>query len=145
MGTGSVAGMPVGLPVRRSNRDPWSQHSIVQPSTSPSDSGTSACEHTSLIANTSPSGRTIPTGSPASSTARGSPSARSERAHARTYGTDSVTTAVPPARLNTKARSDSGARSCELLLDLRGDAVAQFRNADLGDQLAEEPADHQPS
>ena len=38
--TGSVAGRPVGLPVRRSNRDPCSQHSTVQSSSSPSLSAT---------------------------------------------------------------------------------------------------------
>ena len=37
-----MAGRPVGLPVRRSNREPCSQHSIVQSSTSPSDSETLA-------------------------------------------------------------------------------------------------------
>ena len=34
--TGSVAGSPVGLPVRRSKREPCSQHSSVHSSTSPS-------------------------------------------------------------------------------------------------------------
>src|SRR5881398_2566778 len=51
MATGSVAGRLVGSPVRRSKHDPCIQHSMVgappNSSTSPSDSGTSACEHTS--------------------------------------------------------------------------------------------------
>src|SRR6185295_4720351 len=54
--TGSVAGSPVGLPVRRSKRDPCSQHSTVQPSTSPSLSATAAWEQMSSTAkNSSPS------------------------------------------------------------------------------------------
>ena len=42
--TGSVAGRPVGLPVRRSKREPCSQHSTVPSSTSPSESATAAWE-----------------------------------------------------------------------------------------------------
>ena len=53
----------MGLPVRRSKREPWSQHSIVQPSTSPSDSETAPCEQMSEMACSSPaSSRTSATG-----------------------------------------------------------------------------------
>ena len=48
--TGSVAGRPVGLPVRRSKREPCSQHSSVHPSTSPSDSAMAAWLHSSRTA-----------------------------------------------------------------------------------------------
>ncbi len=51
--TGSVAGSPVGLPVRRSKREPCSQHSTVHSSTSPSLSATAACEQMSSTAKTS--------------------------------------------------------------------------------------------
>ena len=51
-GDGVMAGGPVGSPVRRSKREPCSQHSMVQPSTSPSDSETSACEQMSSTART---------------------------------------------------------------------------------------------
>src|SRR5665647_3190798 len=53
-GTGSVAGRLRGFPVRRSKTLPCSQHSSVVLSTSPSDSETAPCEHTSLMACRSP-------------------------------------------------------------------------------------------
>ena len=61
-GTGRVAGRPDGLPVRRSNAEPCSQHSIWQSSTSPSESETFAWEQMSWMANTSPSVCTTETG-----------------------------------------------------------------------------------
>jgi 3-phenylpropionate/trans-cinnamate dioxygenase ferredoxin subunit len=70
-GTGRVAGRPDGLPVRRSKAEPCNQHSIMQSSTSPSERETFACEQMSLIANTSPSARTMDTGVPSSSTRLG--------------------------------------------------------------------------
>src|SRR4051794_12435761 len=67
--TGRIAGRAVGWPVRRSKRDPCSQHSIVQSSTSPSDSDTSAWLHVSSIACTWPSSsRTTATGRPSTTT-----------------------------------------------------------------------------
>ena len=47
---GSVAGRPLGSPVRRSKREPCSQHSSAQPSTSPSDRATAAWLHSSRTA-----------------------------------------------------------------------------------------------
>ena len=47
---GTMAGGPVGSPVRRSKREPCSQHSRVQPSSSPSDSETLACVQVSSTA-----------------------------------------------------------------------------------------------
>jgi ABC-type dipeptide/oligopeptide/nickel transport system ATPase component len=82
-GTGWVAGGPVGLPLRRSKREPCSAHSIVQPSTSPSDSGTSACEQTSSMAKTSSPTRTTATSMSASSTRSELPAVRSASAHNR--------------------------------------------------------------
>src|SRR3954454_2015233 len=54
--TGTYAGSVFGLPVRRSNSDPWRGHSTVQfsGSSSPSASGPSSCEQRSSMANSSP-------------------------------------------------------------------------------------------
>src|SRR4051812_40229817 len=54
--TGTYAGNVLGLPVRRSNSDPWRGHSTVQfsGSSSPSASGPSSCEQRSSMAKSSP-------------------------------------------------------------------------------------------
>src|SRR5215468_7895160 len=147
---------------------------------SPSDSGTSSCEHTSCSANTSPPTRTTATGTPSISTPSAPSSGTSASAQARTNcvvlislpSSRALRLVVPEARQTAgrKAcprRRDTAtapgapyaafgpapaAFSCDLLwpargqfgLDRFGDAVAQFRDADLGDQLAEEAPDHQP-
>src|SRR3954453_8411551 len=87
MATGSVAGRLVGSPVRRSKHDPCNQHSMVgaplNSSTSPSESGTSACEHMSSMAYTEPSKRTTAMSMSASSTRSAPGSATSDSPQTR--------------------------------------------------------------
>ena len=66
--TGSNAGRLSGPPVRRSKAEPCSQHSMAQPSTSPSASDTSAWEQRSLIAKTPSSARTTAMAVPSTTT-----------------------------------------------------------------------------
>src|SRR5450631_184494 len=66
---GMRAGRPVGWPLRRSKREPCSQHSIWPSSTSPSDRDTLAWLHVSSMAWICPAlSRTMATGSPSIST-----------------------------------------------------------------------------
>ena len=102
-----MAGRPVGLPVRRSKREPCSQHSTVASSTSPSDSGTSACEQTSWIAKTSPSVRTTQTGSSPNSTR----TARPRPAQARSARRRRRSADARPSSSVALTRSSSRARS----------------------------------
>ncbi len=113
-GTGSVAGGPVGLPVRRSKREPCSQHSIAQSSTSPSDSATAACEHSSSIAKTSSPSRTMATSRPSTSTRSGRAVGRARRARRRARRScgqqpcDRRSSRAPPRRCSISCSSSSG-------------------------------------
>src|SRR3954452_2776230 len=79
--TGTYAGNVFGLPVRRSNSDPWRGHSTVQLSGSsgPSASGPSSCEQRSSRANSSPLQLKTPISRSSHSTIRVAPGGSSER------------------------------------------------------------------
>ena len=121
-GTGSVAGGPVGLPVRRSKREPCSQHSMVQSSTSPSESATAAWLHSSSMAKTSSSWRTTATSSPSTSTPSGALSVElGERA-----GSLEAHPVIRPDVL------------LQLGLDGGDQLLLELGHADLADQVVEE-------
>src|SRR3954447_15566701 len=151
--TGTVAGRPVGLPVRRSKREPCSQHSTVQSSTSPSLSATAAWEQRSWTAKYSPSRPAIATSyspivTPSASSVGTSPT---EQARSKVISR-------PPRRCSRKERSGrSGERRGvlvsrpdlpeQVLRQLRLDGLAQpvldRGDADLADQVVEEPVHDQ--
>src|SRR5680860_1877416 len=90
---GVIAGGLVGSPVRRSKREPCSQHSMALSSTSPSDKETFAWLQVSSIAWMSPAlSRTTATALPSTSTWTAPTFGRSSTEQTRTY--PSVTSAV---------------------------------------------------
>ena len=124
-----------GLPVRRSNREPCSQHSMVQPSTSPSDSETSACEQMSSMAWMPPSS--------ARTTATGWPSMlhrdRADVGHASSaHGGLEAHGRRDLRQLGRRAH-----RGLELVLDLAQQPLLELGDTDLLDDLGEEAAHDQ--
>src|SRR5512143_856409 len=126
---GVMAGSMLGSPVRRSKRLPWAQHSIWQPSMSPSERETSAWVQVSSIAKSSPSS-------------------------ART----TANACLPPAATARSARrAEPGARSfalqatCSLMghpqlsVDGAHQALLDVGHADLRDEVGEEAAHDHPS
>ena len=135
MATGSNAGRLSGRPVRRSNAEPCSQHSIAQPSTSPSASDTSAWEQRSLIAKTPSSARTTAMAVPSMTTRLaefggdlGEQAGQLESAHA------------PSSRPRSRSASSSGSMP-EPLRDPLEHALAPLRAGDPREDVDEEAAD----
>src|SRR3954447_2818420 len=158
--TGRIAGRAVGWPVRRSKRDPCSQHSIVQSSTSPSDSDTSAWLDASAIACTWPSSsRTTATGRPSTTTRTAPTSGSSSRDSTRCALTALPRSALRGALCSWFARSARSRRPLvlrrrveagrshgrrQLGLDRGHEPLLDGGDADALDELGEEAADDQP-
>src|SRR6478609_2032971 len=125
------------MPVRRSNCEPCSQHSMKQPSTSPSDSETAPWEQMSEMACQFPS----PSRTTATSTGPFSPS--SSTRSASSGATSSVMQASCAVMRVGSPAFDDAHRLGELGLDRLEQALLDRGDADLLDELGEEPADHE--
>src|SRR3954449_889825 len=106
--TGTYAGSVFGLPVCRSNSDPWRGHSTVQfsGSSSPSASGPSSCEQRSSSANSSPLQLNTPISRSSHSTMRVAPGGSSES------GQMSMVSGMGGAPVSDATKSDADGLNC---------------------------------